>query len=329
MKRLSQRILAKDVLKIDKKNAIKIGPCGIGKKAVYLNSFYFDRIYYISISSIDRIFKRVAMSQGGFSGKGVFASISYLVVVYDGGKEKQCIFKREEQVDEFLSYIKQHFPDIPTVSETVEKKRMKKQINEKTKKAAQPERQKEIEKLKKACAYLEKSPELYKNLSKTAKEKRIFEQANPVYRWLALTIVLIGIATVCYGIWYMVMDKDIGVYLFLLGLAAVLLFTGTNTLPIGKNTKKYVDQQWRKACSNMEKHIKTYEKFPLPVKYAHPATIRRMIYVLEDERANTCEEALEVVKEDLKKLNASVSVSKEEYDEIMSVKPMFLIENYR
>ena len=29
----------------DKKECKKIGPCGIGKKAVYLNSFYIDRRY--------------------------------------------------------------------------------------------------------------------------------------------------------------------------------------------------------------------------------------------------------------------------------------------
>ena len=39
-------------LTTDKKNCKKIGPCGVGEKAIYLNSFYFDRRYYIPISSI-------------------------------------------------------------------------------------------------------------------------------------------------------------------------------------------------------------------------------------------------------------------------------------
>ena len=56
----------------DRKECKKIGPCGIGKKAVYLSSFYIDRRYYIPISSVKRIFKRIAMSKGGFTGKGVF-----------------------------------------------------------------------------------------------------------------------------------------------------------------------------------------------------------------------------------------------------------------
>ena len=68
-------------LTTDKKNCKKIGPCGVGEKAIYLNSFYFDRRYYIPISSIERIFKRIAMSKGGFTGKGAFGTLSYLVVV--------------------------------------------------------------------------------------------------------------------------------------------------------------------------------------------------------------------------------------------------------
>ncbi len=92
----------------DKKECKKIGPCGIGKKAVYLSSFYIDRRYYIPISSVKRIFKRIAMSKGGFTGKGVFGTLSYLVVVYEDGKEKQCNFKHEEDVDRFLAHIEKN-----------------------------------------------------------------------------------------------------------------------------------------------------------------------------------------------------------------------------
>ena len=67
--RLGEISIPDDELLIDKKNCRKIGPCGIGEKALYLNSFYIDRIYYIPIHSVRRIFKRVAMSKGGFTGK--------------------------------------------------------------------------------------------------------------------------------------------------------------------------------------------------------------------------------------------------------------------
>ena len=58
-------------------------------------------------------------------------------------------------------------------------------------------------------------------------------------------------------------------------------------------------------------------------------TLTRMIRIIEDARAVTSEEAFEVLKEDLKRLNASVQVDQEEYDEIMAVKPMFLVEGYQ
>ena len=89
--------LSEEELLADRKNCKKIGPCGVGKKALYLNSFYIDRQYYIPVRSVSRVFKRVAMSKGGFSGKGMFATIPYLVVVYEDGKEKQCNFKYEDQ----------------------------------------------------------------------------------------------------------------------------------------------------------------------------------------------------------------------------------------
>ena len=54
----------------------------MGKEALYLNSFYIDRCFYVVLPSVRRVFKRVAMSKGGFTGKGMFASIPYLVVEY-------------------------------------------------------------------------------------------------------------------------------------------------------------------------------------------------------------------------------------------------------
>ena len=61
---------------------------------------------------VTRVYKRVAMSKGGFSGKGIFATLSYLVVEFDGG-QKVCNFKYEQQVDEFLSVIRAEHPSIP------------------------------------------------------------------------------------------------------------------------------------------------------------------------------------------------------------------------
>ena len=86
---LGKKGLSPEELVQDKNNCRKFGPCGVGKKALYLNSFYFERRYYIPLSSVKRAYKWIAMSKGGFTGKGMFATIPYLVVEYDEGKEKQ------------------------------------------------------------------------------------------------------------------------------------------------------------------------------------------------------------------------------------------------
>ena len=46
-------------------------------------------------------------------------------------------------------------------------------------------------------------------------------------------------------------------------------------------------------------------------------------------RAFTVDESLEIVKEDLKALNPSVTVTQKEYDEVVVVKPLFALMEYR
>ena len=179
----------------DRKECKKIGPCGIGKKAVYLSSFYIDRRYYIPISSVKRIFKRIAMSKGGFTGKGVFGTLSYLVVVYEDGKEKQCNFKHEEDVDRFLAYIEEEYPDIPVHSLEAERK-----LAEKERWLAEKQRERNVSeetkrclvKLEQAEQYLKKQSHIYMDLSQSAKKKRTYDRSNPAYKWVALAIVLMG-----------------------------------------------------------------------------------------------------------------------------------------
>ena len=114
---LSEARLENAVLAEDRKRCRKIGPCGMGEKALYLNSFFIDRRYYVPLSAVTRVYKRVAMSRGGFTGKGIFASMAYLVVEFEGGRQKACNFKYEAQVDEFLSAMRAAHPSIPCVSE--------------------------------------------------------------------------------------------------------------------------------------------------------------------------------------------------------------------
>ena len=112
----------------------------------------------------------------------------------------------------------------------------------------------------------------------------------------------------------------------LLGLAVVFLFSGTQVIPTMKNNKRAVTAAWEQAQKDMAGVLP--EHFPLPARYAHPVVLDRMIRVLREGRAQSAEEALAVVKADLKALNADVQVSQEEYDEVVAIKPMFLVSDY-
>ena len=158
--RLGETSLNAEAVAADKKSCKRFGPCGVGKEALFLNSYFIDRRYYVAFSSVRRVFKRVAMSQGGFSGKGVFGAIPYLVVQYDGGKEKQCTFKREEDVDAMLAYIGEVHPEIPTLSVGGEQ-RLEQKAKEEAEKAKEKleELQKAADELKKAADEIRKAAE--------------------------------------------------------------------------------------------------------------------------------------------------------------------------
>ena len=113
----------------------------------------------------------------------------------------------------------------------------------------------------------------------------------------------------------------------LLGLAVVFLFSGTQVIPTMKNNKRAVTAAWEQAQKDMAGVLP--EHFPLPARYAHPVVLDRMIRVLREGRAQNAEEALAVVKADLKALNADVQVSQEEYDEVVAIKSMFLLSDYQ
>ncbi len=328
---LSQKLLDKDELVKDKKSCKKFGPCGVGEKAIYLNSFYFDRVYYIPLSSVKRIYKRVAMSKGGFTGKGLFASIPYLVVEYDDGKEKQCNFKFEENVDQLLSYIEKSFPGIKLHSKDAEKrlKEKEKLLAKKKAKVLSPKAKENIEALNKSLEYLKDNEELSITLSSGAKRKRVYDRSNPAYKWVALFITLLGAASLIYGVYSLVVHAGFAMYFLLFGLAAIFLFSSANVLPTARNNKKYIESHLQKAVEDMQDYINEYPDFPIPAWYAHPIVIKRMIDIIEEGRAVETDEALVVLKNDLKALNSSVAVEQEEYEEVVTIKPMFLVRDYQ
>ena len=328
--------LDKQELEEDKKSCRKIGPCGVGKKALYLNSFYIDRRYYLPYGSISRVYKRVAMSSGGFTGKGMFASMAYLVVEYDGGKQKQCNFKYEQDVDKILEVLAKEQPQIRTLSEAgeqaLEKKAAEKAARKLPEEQLTDEAKHSVSVLRKAKEYLEAKPELAEELSAAERRKRAQLQSKPVYRYVALAIFVFGIVSAAYGL-YAVTNHvgNYGIYFALFGFAAIFLFSSYNMLPTARNNHNAIMKRAEKAEAAMAEYVKHYPNgaFPVPSFYAHPIVLKQMTDAVEEGRAVTVPEALEAVKARLKSLNADVQVEQEEYDEVVAIKAMFLNHDYQ
>ena len=320
---LSLRDLAED-----KKHCKRFGPCGAGERALYLNSFFLDRRFYVTWPAVRRVFKRVALSKGSFTGRGVFASIPYLVVEYDGGT-KQCNFKDEGHVDMLLAHLERTHPEIPRRSQEGERRLAEKAAREAARylKELTPQAQAARDTLERAQAKLAERPELSACLSQTARTKRSSDQSNPAYKWVALAIVLAGALALAYGVWTLVSGDAAGTYFLLFGLAAVFFFSSAQVLPTARNNRRAVAQAWEEARSAMEAYVGP--RFPVPGRYAHPVVLRRMVRILREGRAQSVEEALEVLKADLRALHAGVQVEQEEYDEVVAIKPLFLLSGYQ
>ena len=318
----------------DRKSCKKIGPCGVGKKALYLNSFYIDRRYYLPYGSISRVFKRVAMSSGGFTGKGMFASMAYLVVEYDGGKQKQCNFKDERDVDKLLEVLAKEQPQIPLLSEAGERALQKKEAEKAARKLPEltDEAKHSVTVLRKAKEYLEEKPELAEELSAAERRKRAQLQSKPVYRYVALAIFVFGIVSAAYGL-YAVTNHvgNYGIYFALFGFAAIFLFSSYNMLPTARNNNNAIMKRADKAEAAMAEYVKHYPNgaFPVPSCYAHPIVLKQMTDAIEEGRAVTVPEALDAVEKRLQALNADVQVEQEEYDEVVVIKAMFLNHDYQ
>ena len=138
------------------------------------------------------------MSKGGFSGKGIFATLAYLVVVFDGGREKAFQFKYEAQIDELLAVVRETYPDIPCVSAAAEKRIEEARIRRETERKNRPPMsepaKKTVRALDRALDYLQQRPELAEHLSSAAKRRRNYQCTSGSYRWAAMAITLLGFA---------------------------------------------------------------------------------------------------------------------------------------
>ena len=318
-------------LKNDKQSCRKFGPCGVGREALYLGGRFLDRRYYIPWKEVKRIFKRVAMSSGGFTGKGVFGSLPFLVVQFGSGGEKECPFKFEADVDRLLAYVEQEHPDIPTHSVKAQNKLARAEAAEEARflKEFSPEAEAAVKSLQLDRDFLEKHPSLSNALTNAARQKRVVDGMKPGVRIAGAILSLLGILCALYGLYgVLTHSSPYAVYFIVGGGAAFFVALSSNTMPNKYNSKKRAQAEWDETVQAMRNYLNGRPGFSVPAQYAHPVVLERMIRVLREGRAQTVSEALAVMKEDLKKLNSSVTVSQKEHDEVVAVKPMFLVCNY-
>ena len=199
---LGNRNLSSEVLTEDKKNCRKFGPCGVGKEALYMGSTYARRHFYVTWREVKRVFKRVAMSKGGFSGKGSFGALAYLVVQFDNGKEKQSRFRREEDVDRLLALVREEHPNIPTHSAKAERMLSNAAAAEESRflKELTPEAQTAVHNLTQARVFLEQHPALSNLLVSAAKQKRIVDNIKPSYLAAGVAVAALSILSALYGV---------------------------------------------------------------------------------------------------------------------------------
>ncbi len=327
---IGKQSLSDDVLAEDKKHCQKIGPCGIGKQAVYLNSFFIERRYYVVWGDVRRLFKRVALSKGGFSGKGMFGSMPYLVAELTDGRQIQCNFKYEEQVDQFLAMIRANFPVIHTYSSEAEKRLEEERRKEEAAylKSFTPEAEDALGEIEKASAYLQKKPELYAQLERSAREKRIWSGIHPGYKAFAVILGAMCAASIAFGIWAMFAHQGGAMYFVLFGFAFLLLIMTTRVMPTASHNSKTIGAEYEMAAANMQQYLSSYDEeqsFPLPHFLAHPAVLKRMERRIRKGEAFSIPEALSEVEEEIRHMNAGVTVSQTEHDEIVSAMPLFRV----
>jgi hypothetical protein len=173
-------------------------------------------------------------------------------------------------------------------------------------------------------AFLEEHPEIWERLRRTVREKRRIDHIPASFRAVMGTIALTGAAGAFWGLYSLFSGRDYGLWGILFGAAFLFYAASSRILPLGADRPSAAGAAWTEAVRSARESLSSNEDFFLPAQYADPVVIRRMLRVLKSGRAGSREEALEAVKEDLRALNSSVSVSKEEYDEVAAVKPLFM-----
>jgi len=177
---------------------------------------------------------------------------------------------------------------------------------------------------------LELEPGDPERLSAAVRQKRVVDHIRPTYRYAAMAVFVLALGALVFGVISILRHDGFSMYFVLFGMAFLFYSMSSRMLPTAKNNSRYVKERWEKALLASRELTMTGETpFPVPYQYAHPAVLDRMIRVIREGRAESKEQAYEIMKADLKALNSDVTVSQTEYDEVVAVKPLFLECGYR
>ena len=87
------------------------------------------------------------------------------------------------------------------------------------------------------------------------------------------------------------------VYFVLFGMAAIFLFSGANVMPTSTNNRKSIEKT---SCSGGKSRYgvcgQLHLGLPVPACYLHPVTVERMQRAVREGRAESVEDAFDVVK---------------------------------
>jgi hypothetical protein len=314
----------------DRKKCRKYDQCGLGDKYIYIGSTFHPRQYYIPYGEVKRVYKRVAASN--LAGKGFLAPILYLVFEYGDGQEKVCSFRYLQDCDKMQNELEKMHPEISQMSPKGEERA--KEREEISRKMAENElsdtARESQKKLEEARWQVHKRPGLYENLAAMAKLKRHADLARPWVRNTALAVLIAGALVMAAGFYLMLeAGRTVqGIVVALVGIMLMFVMVNSRALPSKINNRKKRNREYEAAVADMERSLRAYPDFPLPPCYAHPVVCDRCIRIIQEMRAETVDEALSDLKDDLKKMDNTVVLSKDDYEEVVAIKPLFTVRNY-
>lgn len=316
----------------DRKTVTRYDQCGLGKRCIYVPGKARPRKYCIPYEAVTHVFKRVAVSPG--SGKAFLTPILYIVIRYDDGQESQNIFRYMDDADKMLKRLSEEHPEICLLSPEGEKEKEEREKREEALRSGElsPEAEKAKRKLERAKEKLERRPGLSEKLAGVARVKRRIDLIRPVYTALAAALLAAGAVLVLAGI-LLVLSGDRTsrtVLILLIGFALLLVMGNSRVLPTPRRNKRVLQRDYDKALQEMTDYLSgDKENFPFDAHYAHPYTCDRLIRILEEQRAETIPEAMDVLKEDLKAADSSVALHGDDYTQVVTIKPLFTVCGYR